>query len=476
MWIFNTCGNKTVFYVLLTLIMLLFMPPLMLTQAQEATTTPTSGEQAPAVPERVDIQPTAQDEAIARRLQDILSATGWFIDPQLRVQNGVVFLSGQAQTAEFKDWAGNLARNTQDVAAVVNQLEVVEPALLDVQPFVTGLRTQVRTLLRSLPLLGFSLIILILAWIAARFLTGTARRYFQSQQMNVLLLNVIARSIGIMVFLGGLYLVFQVAGWTSIALTILGGTGLFGLVLGIAFRDISENFLASIFLSIQNPFNIGDLVEINDVLGFVQRMTTRATILMTLAGNHVQIPNATVYKSIIHNYTSNPNRRLDFTIGIGYDDSISLAQDTVHQVLEAHPAVLNEPEHLVLVDRLGSATVNLQIYFWIDGSKHSWLKVKSSVIRLVKRAIEGAGISMPDEARELIFPQGVPVQMVPLDGDQDTPAVRQIEQPAQPHESETVSTSAEGGLRSEAEEIETQARQSRTPEAGENLLKTETSE
>lgn len=478
MWTFKVYGNKTVFYVLLTMIMLLFVPPLTSTHAQEATPTPTGGEQPPAVPERVDVQPVARDEAIARRLQDILSATGWFIDPQLRVQNGVVFLSGQARTAEFKDWAGNLARNTQDVAAVVNQLEIVEPTLLDFQPFVTGLRTQVRTILRSLPLLGFSLIILFLAWIAARFLTRTSRRYLQRQKMNMLLLNLIARSIGVMVFLGGLYLVFQVAGWTNIALTILGGTGLFGLILGIAFRDISENFLSSIFLSVQNPFNIGDLVEINDVLGFVQRMTTRTTILMTLAGNHVQIPNATVYKSIIHNYTSNPNRRLDFIIGIGYDASISLAQETVHQVLEEHPAVLNEPEHLVLVDSLGSATVNLQIYFWIDGSKHSWLKVKSSVIRLVKRAIEGAGISMPDEARELIFPQGVPVQLVPIDAEQDTPAVRPTGQPAQPQplEAETVATSAEGGLRSEAEEIESQARQSRTPEAGANLLKTETSE
>src|SRR5690606_20607513 len=123
--------------------------------------------------------------------------------------------------------------------------------------------------------------------------------------------------------------------------------------------------------SVQNPFNIGDLVEINDVLGFVQRMTTRATILMTPSGNHVQIPNATVYKSIIHNFTSNPNRRIDFKIGIGYDDSISLAQETIRQVLEDHPAVLHDPEHLVLVDSLGNATINLQIYFWIDGSQYS---------------------------------------------------------------------------------------------------------
>ena len=444
------------------------------TLAQDSSATPTAPP--PDVPSRVDVQPVARDEEIETRLQDILSATGWFIEPQVRVQDGVVFLSGQTQTDEFKMWAGNLARNTQDVAAVVNQIDVIEAPVLDFQPIVSGLRDQGRTLLRSIPLIGFSLIILLITWIIARLITRRSRVYLEGRGVNILLRNVISRSVGVVAFLAGLFLIFQVAGWTNIALTILGGTGLLGVILGIAFRDITENFLASIFLSVQNPFNIGDLVEINEVLGYVQRMTTRTTILMTLAGNHVQIPNSTVYKSIIHNYTSNPNRRLEFVIGIGYDDSISLAQETVRQVLQEHPAVLNEPEHLVLVDSLGSATVNLQIYFWIDGTQHSWLKVSSSVIRLVKRAVQDAGISMPDEAREMIFPQGVPVELVHVDADhaQETPVQRQ--QPDQPVEASTVSTIAEGGLRSEAEEIELQARQSRTPESGENLLKPEGSE
>jgi len=458
---------------------ILMMLSLLLTSstsmAQDATATPAGDGTPPEAPDRVDVQPTARDEEIASRLLGILTATGWFTAPQVEVQDGVVFLNGEAQTDEFKQWAGDLARNTQDVAAVVNQMAVTEPAFLDFQPIMNSLQDQGRMILRAIPLIGFSLIVLILALIVARLMTNVSRDYLQKQQLNVLLRNVISRTVGIVVFLLGLYLVFQIAGLTNIALTILGGTGLLGLVLGIAFRDITENFLASIFLSVQNPFNVGDLVEINDVMGFVQRMTTRTTILMTLSGNHVQIPNATVYKSIIHNYTSNPNVRIDFMVGIGYDDSISLAQETVRGVLEGHPAVLNEPEHLVLVDSLGSATVNLQIYFWINGTQHSLLKVKSSVIRLVKRAIQDAGISMPDEARELIFPQGVPVEMVQVDGDLRVPATQTREMP-HPVESASVSTSAEGDLRSEAGAIESQARHSRSPEAGENLLKSDTTE
>jgi small conductance mechanosensitive channel len=78
---------------------------------------------------------------------------------------------------------------------------------------------------------------------------------------------------------------------------MVGVTGLIALVVGIAFRDITENFLAGVFLSIQRPFETADLLEASGVTGCVQQWNMRATILMTLDGNLVQLPNANVYKS-----------------------------------------------------------------------------------------------------------------------------------------------------------------------------------
>lgn len=135
------------------------------------------------------------------------------------------------------------------------------------------------------------------------------------------------------------------------------------------------------------------------------------------------------------------------------------------KVLADHPAVLNEPEPLVLVENLGASTVNLRVYFWLDGGLHSWLKVKSSVIRLVKRAFQDAGISMPDEAREVTFPHGVPVRMIEAEGIEKPAALGLAKPTAEP---ETVATKGEAGLQSEAGEIKEQARNSWTP--GENLL------
>jgi small-conductance mechanosensitive channel len=421
---------------------------------------------------QVDVTPVAHDEEIRTRLASVLDATGWFTDPRVEVREGVVFLSGPAETIELKKWAGDLARSTQDVVAVANRMEVLEPSMWDFSPAWSGLRILWREFVRSLPALFFGLVILALSAAAGVLVTRGTRRFLRRRVRANLLRSVMARGMGVLIFLFGVYIVLRVSGLTQLALTVVGGTGLIGLTLGIAFRDITENFLASIFLSGQRPFETGDLVEVTGVTGYVQQLNLRTTILMTLEGNLVQIPNASVYKNNLLNFTTNANRREDFVVGIGYDDSINEAQEIARKVLMDHPAVLKDPEPWVLADSLGQATVNLRIYFWLNGREHSWLKVRSSMIRLVKLAFQQGGISMPDEAREVIFPQGIPVTML----DRQPGATRDVEPVKRPSlqpprdEADIPATRAEGGLSSEASMIKEQAQQAQLLNGGENLL------
>ena len=429
-------------------------------------------EDLATAPVNVDVKPVAEDDEIRKRLQSVLEATNWFIDPQVEVKEGVVFLNGRVDSAELKKWAGDLARNTQDVVAVVNRMEVLERSMWDLRPAWSGLFLLWREFIGSIPFFVFGLLILALA-VGGGILTTRATRSFLIQRIPPKLLrNVIARGAGVLVFLFGAYIVLRVSGLTQLALTIVGGTGLIGLAVGIAFRDITENFLASIFLSMQRPFQTGDLVEINGLTGYVQQLNIRTTILMSLDGTFLQIPNATVYKSNLRNFTTNSNRREDFIIGIGYDDSINDAQEIARQVLADHPAVLNDPEPLVLADNLGKSTINLRVYFWLNGSEHSWLKVRSSVIRLVKLAFQKYGISMPDEAREIVFPQGVPVTVLEEKMAEESRAVpgKHLPTGAPEDAKETVSTKAEAGLYSEAAIIEQQARKVQPMKEEENLL------
>ncbi len=434
-------------------------------------TAPSRGELSPPSA-KVDVNPIARDEEIRKRLQSVLDATDWFTDPLVQVEEGVVFLNGQVESDELRKWAGDLARNTQGVVAVANRLEVPEPSIWDFRQAWSGLLALWRDFIRVLPFFVFGLLILALTVGAAILTTRGTRVLLHRRIRTKLLRNVLAYLMGGLTVLCGAYLILRFSGLTQLALTVVGGTGLIGLVVGIAFRDITENFLASIFLSLQRPFETGDLIEVSNVTGYVQQLNMRTTILATLDGNLAQIPNASVYKSKLSNFTTNTNRREDFVVGIGYDDAINEAQEIALHILADHPAVLIIPEPLVLVDTLGKSTVDLRVYFWLNGREHSWLKVRSSVIRLVKRAFQKNGISMPDEAREIVFPQGVPVTMLDGKPADAHDAVRVSPHPAESRHEELdeVSTKAEAGLYSEAIVIEEQARQSKPLMDGDNLL------
>ena len=440
-------------------------------KTQAPTTTPQGEELTPAA-QKVDVNPVARDEEIRTRLKNVLEATEWFDNPRVRVDEGVVFLYGSTSQEDLKKWAGDLARNTQDVVAVVNHMEVTAPAIFDFSPAWAGLWNLWREFVRSLPFILFALLILAFSVVAGLGAASLTRRTLRNRIRTRLLLSVIARSAGVFVFLFGAYVILRVSGLTQLALSVVGGTGLVGLALGIAFRDITENFLASIFLSLQKPFQTGDFIEVAGVQGFVQQLNIRTTVLMTLEGHLLQVPNGSVYKSNLRNYSANYKLREDFFIGIGYDDSVPEAQEIARKVLEEHPAVLNDPEPWVLVDNLGASTVNLRIYFWFNAREHSNLKVRSSLIRLIKNAFQDHGISLPDESREVVFPDGVPVTVMRKGAETaalPAPSVPRFKAPIV--DGREVATKAEAGLSSEASTIKEQARQVQPLKDEENLLK-----
>lgn len=361
------------------------------------------------LPAKVDVNPMARDYEIRQRLDNILRATDWFSNTRIEVREGVVSLYGNTENNDLKKWAGDLARNTQDVVAVINKISVSEPSFWDFEPSLSSLRQQWIGFQRAIPTLIFGLLIAIFAVGVARLIYMAVHRSLRNQFTSALLQDVVAGSVALFILLIGLYVVFQLFGLTTLALTVMGGTGILGIILGIAFRDITENLLASIFLSVQHPFRNGDLVEIEGILGYVQKLTMRVTVLTVMDGTQAQIPNATVYKSLLRNFTSNQNRRIEFLIGIGYHDDILLAQKVALKVLDDHSTVLKDPEPWVLVESLKKSVVELHIYFWVNSNEFNWMKVKSSVIRSTKQAFHDANISIPGEKLFISFPEGVPV-------------------------------------------------------------------
>jgi small conductance mechanosensitive channel len=298
--------------------------------------------------------------------------------------------------------------------------------------------------------------LLVLTVVASATTSRLTDYVLQRRMPNILLRQVAVRAAMVPVALIGIYLVLRISGLTQMAMTVVGGTGLIGLIIGIAFQNIVENFLASVLISTQRPFEAGDLVEVSGYQGYVQRVTTRGTVLLTLDGNHVQIPNSIIYKSIIRNFTANPNTRLDFRIPLDYGQATSKAQEVAMHVLNEHPAVLKNPEPAALVEEFADAKVYLRIYFWINIKEHSSLKVRSAIMRLVKKSLHEADLSITANSPAPSAPSNT-TWGAESEGSSAT-------------ESGRMSVQAEGSLTSERKEIQEQAVHSRQVERGPDLL------
>ena len=176
-------------------------------------------------------------------------------------------------------------------------------------------------------------------------------------------------------------------------------------------RETIENYVASIMLSVRQPFRANDWVLIDQFEGRVIRLTSRATILMTLDGNHLRIPNSTVFKAVILNYTRNPQRRFDFELGIDAEDDPNAARLLGVQVLSDLDFVLDEPAPAARLEQVGDSNIVIKFLGWIDQDQADWHKARSQAIPAVKNALEAAGFALPEPIYRLRFDTGAPLPM-----------------------------------------------------------------
>ncbi len=360
-----------------------------------SNSTLTGQETAPASSSPIQVEDATADSAIRKRIKEIYDAVGGFEGISIEVQSGVVTLSGEVSNTKVREEAKSIAERTDGVVLTINR--VTEVAAIDHQlaPAFSKLKEMGRTAILKLPLFGIAIVLIIFFWLVARFFNrfdGWLDRF----KFSSLAKQLTKRIIRLAIILIGFILALEILDATAIVGAILGAAGLAGLALGFAFKNIVENYLAGILLSTRNPFEIGDSVEIDGKSGKVARLTSRDTVLVTFDGNHLRIPNGIVMNSVLLNFSRNPLRRFDFTVGVSTDYDLSEAKKLGLKTLTGNPAVLEDPAPMAIIDSLGDSSVAMQFFGWVDQRKHDFAKGRSESIRLIKEAFDHAGIEMPE--------------------------------------------------------------------------------
>lgn len=387
---------------------------------------------APTEPQPVKVVNAVPDESIRTRLAGIFAQVEELRQVKLDVQSGVATLSGEVANPRAREEALALVRRTDGVILVVDRLEANAAVAAQLSPAVEKVREIVRTVATKLPLVGIALIIVVVFWFLGNFLHNR-RGWFDYLRLPALARTLVRRMIRILLFGLGLVLALEILDATAIAGAVLGAAGLAGLAIGFAFKNILENYLSGILLSTRNPFEIGDVIEINSRTGKVAMLTARDTVLVTLDGNHLRIPNSVVINSELINYTRNPLRRFEFTVGVSVSLDLKEARRVGLETLARNPGVLADPKPIAIVDQLGDSTVNIKFLAWLDQTQHDFLKTRSESIRMVKEAYDHAGIEMPEPLYRIQIrdQQGQPIATLPsvTTAPKPAPAVKPVTAP-----------------------------------------------
>ena len=338
---------------------------------------------------------TVGDAQITERLTEIYREIEGLETVGIDVGAGVVRLTGAVSDGDLPDRADSIARRMDGVVAVENELTVTNAVVPRVSNALdTGL-DRVTAALTYVPLLAVALAIVAVFVAFARFI-WSRETLFRRTAGNPFIANLLRQLAGVAVVLAGLLIALELLDATAVVGAVLGAAGVAGLAIGFAFRDTIENYIAGVLLSLRQPFSPHDHVEVEGYEGHVARLTSRATVLVTLDGNNVRIPNARVFQGVLVNYSRNPLRRFEFQVGIGSDVDIAAAQAMARETLSGISGVLDDPEPLVTVSELGDSNVVLDIKAWVDQREFSFPKVRSEAIRQVKEDFDAAGFDMPE--------------------------------------------------------------------------------
>ncbi|UHQ19225.1 mechanosensitive ion channel [Lysobacter sp. KIS68-7] len=366
----------------------------------------------------------AHDREIGRRVDARLDKEPALGRVEASVVDGVALLHGEVVRQEDAKLAESIAAQTRGVTRVENRIELSTRLSDRFGVALQAVGDKLVRLLAATPLLVIAVgIVFAAAWIG-RVLSRRTRWWLgHVHSQNPYLEGLVQRVVQWLTLVCGLLIALDLLGASSLVGAVLGSAGVAGLVLGFAFKDIAENYVAGILLSLRRPFAPGDHVLIDRVHeGKVVALTSRATLLMTLDGNQLALPNALVFRSVVLNFSENPKRRFDFLVPLDPSASVSDAQRIGLAAMQGIDGLLADPPPYTLITEYLPDRMSVQFLGWVDQKRTSVPRVRSEGMRRVKRALDDAGI------RRAGVPVSAPKPAVPdYTPPADTSADREID-------------------------------------------------
>jgi small conductance mechanosensitive channel len=327
-------------------------------------------------------------EAQEAALADLLTARGAIFEKYGAV---VTSLEGKGGDPALID-----SLRTYRTAITVQETATLQPGEIarDVLEWLVSPEGGIQLALRIAVIVGCLLGLLIVA----KIVRAWARRMFRRvPNLSKLLQGFLAMVVYWLVIAVGMIVVLALFGVDITPLAALVGGASF--IAAFALQDTLGNCAAGLMIMLNRPFDEGDYVQVAGVSGVVNKVSVVSTTVTTPDNQVIVIPNSKVWGDVITNVTASETRRVDLVFGIGYDDPIELAQETLENVIGSHPKVLEEPAPTVRVHELAESSVNFIARPWVR-SEDYW-EVYWDLTRQVKEAFDARGLTIPFPQTEM---------------------------------------------------------------------------
>lgn len=247
------------------------------------------------------------------------------------------------------------------------------------------------------PKLISALVVLLVGLILIRMILNGVRKAFAKKNFDITLQRFLVSMISILLKAA---LAITVIGMLGIQMTtFVAMLGAAGLAIGLALSGTLQNFAGGVILLIIRPYRVGDFVEMQGHSGTVKEIQIFNTILTTPDNKTIIIPNSPISTGSMVNYSTQPKRRVDFTIGIGYDDDIDTARDVILAVIANDDRIHKDPEPFIAVSALADSSVNFVLRVWADSGDYWGVYFEN--LEAIKKALDANNISIPYPQRDV---------------------------------------------------------------------------
>jgi small-conductance mechanosensitive channel len=175
--------------------------------------------------------------------------------------------------------------------------------------------------------------------------------------------------------------------------SLLAAAGIAGIAIGFAAQTSVSNIISGVFLISERPFQVGDLIQVGETVGVVLSIDLLSAKVRAFDNRYIRIPNETLIKTEVINYTNFPLRRVDLMLGVAYRDDVQRVEDLLRDVARSEPLCLDEPEPVFVFRNFGDSALELQFSVW--AVKEEYLALKNLMMKSIKLRFDEEGIEIP---------------------------------------------------------------------------------